>query len=102
VSLADAYSYYLPLGNTMPVGNRPSCSDCLKKSMAVYRSYASNTTQPLHDTYSSAAQQVNMACGPDWVSDVVEASTSVATPSASAYSLGILLPVIAGALLVLC
>lgn len=102
MSLADAYSYYLPLGNTMPVGNRPSCSDCLKKSMAVYRSYASNTTQPLHDTYTTAAQQVNVACGPDWVSDVVEASTSDATPFRSAYSLGVLLPLVVAALFVLC
>jgi hypothetical protein len=47
--------------------------------MAIYRSYASNTTQPVSGTYVSAAQQVNMACGPEWVSDVVQ-TASAASP----------------------
>ena len=94
-SMADAYSYYLPLGQSMPVGNRPSCSDCLKKTMAIYRSYASNATQPLSTTYVAAAQQVNMACGPDWVSDVVEATTSAASSSRLASSASLLVPFLA-------
>lgn len=97
-SLADAYSYYLPLGTSMPVGNRPSCSGCLKKTMAIYRSYASNTTQPLSRTYVAAAQQVNMACGPDWVSDAVE-TTSSASLARIASSATLLVPLLAGALM---
>ena len=73
-SLADAYSYYLPLGTSMPVGTRPSCSDCLKRTMNIYRTYAANSTQPISRTYASAAQQVNMACGIEWVSDVIASS----------------------------
>ena len=100
-SLADAYSYLIPLGTTMPVGNRPSCSDCLKRTMAIYRSYASNDTQPLSRTYVSAAQQVNMACGPDWVSNVVEKASSGA-PTTHFSTAGLLVPLLGAALMMLC
>jgi hypothetical protein len=68
--------------------------------MAIYRSYASNETQPLSRTYSSAAQQVNMACGPDWVSNVIEKASSSAS-SLQHSSVALLLPLVAAALMML-
>ncbi|KIW02664.1 uncharacterized protein PV09_06101 [Verruconis gallopava] len=97
-SLADAYSYYLPLGTTMPVGTRPSCSDCLKRTMGIFRSYASNSTQPISTTYVSAAQQVNMACGPEWVSDVIQKTSDASIASLSPW---LWVPAFFGALFIL-
>ncbi|KAF2427358.1 hypothetical protein EJ08DRAFT_593014 [Tothia fuscella] len=66
-SLSDAYPYYLPLGTDMPVGVRPTCGSCLRNTMSIFQSAASNTTQPASRTYMTAAEQVNVACGPDYV-----------------------------------
>jgi hypothetical protein len=75
-SLSDAYPYYLPLGTDMPVGVRPSCSSCLKKTMNIFQSAASNNTQLVSRTYITAAQQIDMACGPDFVPETIEYKAS--------------------------
>lgn len=46
--------------------------------MNVFRTYAANKTQPLSTTYVAAAQQINMACGPEYVADTtIHTSTSL-------------------------
>lgn len=73
---ADSYAYYLPLGTDMPGGSRPTCNQCLKDTMLIYTSFASNKTQPLSQTYVAAAQQVNIGCGPNFVNATVATTTS--------------------------
>jgi hypothetical protein len=80
-SLSDAYPYYLPLGIDMPVGVRPSCSSCLKKTMNIFQAAASNTTQLASKTYVTAAQQIDLACGPDFVPETIEYKTSASPRS---------------------
>jgi hypothetical protein len=62
-SPGDAYPYYLPIGQELPAASRPTCNSCLKQAMSVFASYSKNTSQPLAQTYNSAAQQISIACG---------------------------------------
>jgi hypothetical protein len=49
--------------------------------MAVYDSFAGNSTQPLSKTYVNAAQQINIGCGPNFVNTtIVTSSTSFTLP----------------------
>ncbi|KAF2867269.1 hypothetical protein BDV95DRAFT_503453 [Massariosphaeria phaeospora] len=64
----DSYPYYLPLGVVMPGGARPTCNSCLQDAMAIFSSFASNSTQPVSQTYNSAAELVGGACGPTFLS----------------------------------
>ncbi|KAF2205914.1 hypothetical protein GQ43DRAFT_361348 [Delitschia confertaspora ATCC 74209] len=66
-AVTDSYPYYLPLGVTLPGGARPTCSTCLQDTMAIFSSFAGNTTQPISRTYSDAAQHIDMICGPTFV-----------------------------------
>ncbi|KAF2789657.1 hypothetical protein K505DRAFT_252852 [Melanomma pulvis-pyrius CBS 109.77] len=63
----DSYPYYLPLGVSLPGGARPTCNSCLQNAMAIFSSFASNSTQPISKTYNGAAQQIDLACGPTFV-----------------------------------
>lgn len=72
---ANVYFYYLPLNNTLPTsGSEPSCNWCLKQTMAVFRSAASDRKKPIANTYLSAAQQVDTICGPAFVNDTLPAA----------------------------
>jgi hypothetical protein len=81
-STSDSYPYFLPLGNPMPTGPRPTCSNCLRKTMQIFASAASNPNQAISKTYSSAAEQINNGCGKEWVQQQV-AMTSGATRTSS-------------------
>jgi len=35
--------------------------------MAIFSSFADNSTQPISKTYNSAAQQIDVGCGPTFV-----------------------------------
>lgn len=74
----SSYIYYLPLGVQLPGGTQPTCNTCLQNTMAIFSTYASNSSQPLNDDYSTAAQQVDVLCG----SRFVEATTVKSTSSA--------------------
>ncbi|KAH8155631.1 uncharacterized protein LAJ45_00641 [Morchella importuna] len=71
-SPSDSYVYYLPLGQNFPGGARPTCSDCLSNTLRIYSAFAGNSSQPLYDTYTSATQQINMGCGPDFSNTTVQ------------------------------
>ncbi len=75
---SSSWIYYLPLGVALPGGARPSCSTCLKQTMAIFATYAGNDSQPLSEVYSPAAQQLDMTCGPQFVEASVQ-MTSAAT-----------------------
>ncbi|KAF2461269.1 hypothetical protein BDY21DRAFT_278223 [Lineolata rhizophorae] len=81
-SATDSYPYYLPLGVALPGGSRPTCNDCLQRTMEIFSLQAGNETQPVSQTYGNAAQQINMGCGPEFVNttitDVSDAAVRVA------------------------
>ncbi|KAF2816334.1 uncharacterized protein BDZ99DRAFT_376295 [Mytilinidion resinicola] len=66
-AVVDSYPYYLPLGVSLPATSRPTCSTCLQDTMAIFSSFAGNTTQPISQTYGDAAQQIDVGCGPTFV-----------------------------------
>lgn len=63
----DSYPYYLPLGQSLQPGTRPTCNKCLQDAMAIFSSFAGNTTQPISKTYNAAAAQIQIGCGPSFV-----------------------------------
>jgi hypothetical protein len=90
-SVTDFYPYYLPLGVPLPGGARPTCNDCLQNTMAIFGSAATNGTQPVSQNYNEAADQINVACGPNFVNDnVMVTSAARRVRSDSIGSLGLL------------
>lgn len=80
-SQADYNLYFIPFGTGLPSGSRPSCSDCNAELMATYAQYGSlDGTIPLAQTFNSAKDLVNIACGPSFIS----ASETVAAASGPA------------------
>ncbi len=49
--------------------------------MNVFASAAQNQSQPISKTYVTAAQQVDLSCGPNWVSEYVKSTKSAAPRS---------------------
>ncbi|KAI8937785.1 hypothetical protein NX059_005483 [Plenodomus lindquistii] len=82
-SPTDSYAYYLPIGQELPGGSRPTCNACLQEAMGVFSRYANNVTQPVSQTYTSAAQQLSIACGSTFV-NVTAAPLKGAAPTTSA------------------
>lgn len=70
-SPSDSYIYYLPLGVNLPGGSQPTCSGCLKNTMAILNEAAGNKTQPINGDYISAAQLIDLGCGPNFVNATV-------------------------------
>jgi hypothetical protein len=59
--------------------------------MNIFRAAASNSTQPVSKTYLTAAQQINMACGPEYIIETIDyRSWSIKTVDSSAVLLPIL------------
>jgi hypothetical protein len=86
----DAVPFYLPLGVNMPGGSRPTCNSCLQDEMAIFSSFAANSTQPISKTYSGAASTISMYCGTAFVNvtaaplkGAASASTTTFTPMLS-------------------
>ncbi|TDL25162.1 hypothetical protein BD410DRAFT_765773 [Rickenella mellea] len=73
---SDLYFYQLPLGTALPNNTRPSCSACTKSVMAVFATQAQNLSS-LQETYSSAAQAAEKACGQGYVQIFTSAATRV-------------------------
>lgn len=72
-SPTDGYVYWIPLNNTMPADATPSCSQCLKDTMAVFSGAEAGGrdgkggNKALGHTYPLAAQLINKQCGPSFV-----------------------------------
>ncbi|KAF8422392.1 hypothetical protein EV426DRAFT_515311, partial [Tirmania nivea] len=75
----DPHIYFLPLGLRLPGGSRPTCSSCTQETMTIFHQYAGNASLPLSETYVPAAQQLNMACGPQFVNTSVTPTSNAAT-----------------------
>lgn len=86
-SPTDSYVYYLPLNVSLPGGSQPTCSSCLQNTMAVYEAASANRSQAIASTYSAAAQQINVQCGPLFVNASVAAVASSAAAAVAAAGL---------------
>jgi hypothetical protein len=87
---ADSYIYFLPLNTTLVGGSQPTCSTCLKQTMAVFEAATSDRSSALAFDYVSAAMQVNVNCGPSFVnSSLAAAATSGAQVSQPLSNVGI-------------
>jgi hypothetical protein len=88
---SSSYVYYLPLGVSLPGGTQPTCNQCLQNTLSIFASYATNSSQPLYTDYSTAAQTIDMTCGPSF------AASAVQTGAASSFSVRTGLTAIAAA-----
>lgn len=78
----DSYPYYTAVGLQLPIGSKPTCSSCLKNTMAIFAGYAVQKDQPLSNTYLASATQINAECGSGFASTQVKADSKVAANSA--------------------
>ncbi|KAK4972772.1 hypothetical protein LTR97_005369 [Elasticomyces elasticus] len=62
----SSYVYYLALGMQLPGNARPACTDCLRNTMAIFATAATNSSVPLNEDYTAAAQQVDASCGSEF------------------------------------
>ena len=81
-SIRDSLPYYLPIGQELPGGTRPTCNQCLQDAMSSFAPFSNNASQPLSKTYSSAAQQISIACGKSFLS-VAAVPLKAAAPTTS-------------------
>ncbi|KAI9823922.1 MAG: hypothetical protein M1832_002240 [Thelocarpon impressellum] len=75
-SPTDSYVYYTGIGMPLPGGSRPTCNSCLEKTLDVFASASSNSSQPANRNYVNTAQLVNLGCGPDFVNSTIPAAAS--------------------------
>jgi hypothetical protein len=54
--------------------------------MAIFSSFAGNSTQPLSKTYNGAAQQVSIACGTGFVNQTATPLKGAASATAVSYT----------------
>ncbi|KAI9817829.1 MAG: hypothetical protein M1827_000948 [Pycnora praestabilis] len=77
-SPSDSYTYYLPLGVSLPGASSPTCNTCLQNTMAVFDEAAANKSQPVSAVYAAAAQQMDIKCGPTYINATVPKATGAA------------------------
>ena len=87
---SSSYIYYLPLGVSLPGGTQPACDRCLQSTISMFATYAANSSQPLSTTYSSAAEQIDMICGPTFAESSVPQTGSASTVFSSRYGVSVL------------
>lgn len=71
---ANVYIYHLALGYSLSAG-RPKCGTCLPPTMKVMQQAAGDKKQPVSEVYVTAASQVNIACGPNFVPASISLNT---------------------------
>jgi len=69
----DSYIYFLPLNISLVGGSQPTCDSCLRNTMSVFEAASSDRSSALASDYVSAAMQVNVNCGPNFVNQSLAA-----------------------------
>jgi hypothetical protein len=87
-SPTDSYVYYLPLGVSLPGTTSPSCSSCLRNTMSVFASAATNRSQPVSKVYTTAAAMIDLTCGTLFVNSSIPINPSTGTASLVSKGLG--------------
>lgn len=77
-SPTDSYIYYLPLNIALPGGSQPTCDACLQNTMTVFQQAGAQKDSALANDYEAAATQVNLQCGPGFVSANLAPAVSAA------------------------
>jgi hypothetical protein len=75
-SPTDSYIFYLPLNISLPGGSQPTCDKCLQDTMAVFGAASGDRKSALASDYVTAAMQVNVQCGPNFVNQSLAAPAS--------------------------
>ena len=83
----DYNAYFMPLGNALAVGSKPTCSSCLQATVDLFSGWAKVDGQPLATTYLSSARTINAHCGAGFAvtnitvgSDAVTGGAGIAIP----------------------
>lgn len=58
----------------------PSCGACTQDTMKAFQGFTSNRQSALASVYSSAAQQVDVSCGPTFVNTSLAATATSGGP----------------------
>lgn len=82
-NVANYYLYLLPVGNSLPGGSQPTCNKCTQATMQVFQQSAIVKGNPLVNTYLSAAEIINVGCGPGFVNATVRVGTQDSTSNGS-------------------
>ncbi|KAF2771154.1 hypothetical protein EJ03DRAFT_269269 [Teratosphaeria nubilosa] len=90
----SSYVYYLPLGVGLPNGSKPTCDDCLRSTMDVFASGATNGSTPIGSDYSAAAEIIDKACGSQFVQASVPHASAAGTSAHISSPLVVLMTVI--------
>lgn len=94
-SPSDNYIYYLPLNISLPGGSQPTCNTCLSTTMGFFEAASADRSSALASDYVSAAMQVNVNCGPNFVNTslaaAVKSSDAVALAGPTSSTAGLLL-----------
>lgn len=70
---STTYIYFLPLNKTLPATTVPACSYCLQQTMALFQAATADRRQMIVNTYTTAADQINTICGPDFANETLSA-----------------------------
>ncbi|CAG7984947.1 unnamed protein product [Penicillium salamii] len=83
----DDYNiYFMPLGNSLGMGSKPTCSECLQASMDLFSGWAKVDGQPLATTYLPSAKGINAHCGAGF------ATTNITVGSDAVTGAGLAIP----------
>ena len=69
----NTYIYFLPFNKTLPGSTVPSCGYCTQQTMNLFQVATGDRRQLIANTYTSAAKQVNLVCGPNFVNETLAA-----------------------------
>ncbi|KAK4146321.1 uncharacterized protein C8A04DRAFT_9897 [Dichotomopilus funicola] len=83
-NVSAPYFYFLPLNKTLPGTTVPQCGACLQRTMALYKAATADRSQPIAATYQTAAEQVNVICGPGFVNESLAAEVVPSSGAAGA------------------
>lgn len=84
---SELYFWYLPEGTALPSGTQTSCDSCTQDLLAVYATYATDSTLKISDTFAAAREVAVSACGTDFAPFVAAATSASPHPLSSARSL---------------
>ncbi|KAI1154671.1 hypothetical protein F4825DRAFT_153591 [Nemania diffusa] len=64
---SNSYLYYLPFNSSLPSNAVPACGSCTQQTMQIYQAATSDRKADISNTYLSAADQINMNCGSNFI-----------------------------------
>ncbi|KAK4167603.1 hypothetical protein QBC43DRAFT_203292 [Cladorrhinum sp. PSN259] len=72
-TIDDTHKYFLAFNKSMPGSTVPSCNFCTQQTMNLFQHATGDRRQLLVNTYTAAAKQVNLVCGPGFVNETLAA-----------------------------